>query len=109
MAYAQRKQRAIENVAGILADARDDAAMRRDEEHARAVEDRAETGERDVFDFVDDRPSPGFQRALDSARQSRFVQERFHVNDSVELDAAFGPDQDDDEREPTDEDDDIFG
>ncbi len=108
MSHAERTQRAIEHVDGILADARDDAAMRRDEEHARDAEDRTETAERDVFDFTDDRPEPGFQRALDSARQSRFAQERFHGSGAAELDAAFGPDKDDDDRELTDDEDDFI-
>ena len=109
MSYAQRKQRAAENVAGLLSDAEHDAAMRRDEEDARAAEDRAEQSQRDVFDFADDRLPVGHQRALDSARESRFCQERFHGDDAAELRAAFGSDRGDDEREPTDDEDDIFG
>ena len=106
MTYAQRRQRAIEDVRGLLADARDDREMVLDEQHARAAEDRAETGGRDAFDFMDDRPSPGHQRALDSVRESQFCQERFHGDDAAQLRAAFGPDKDDDDL--TDDEDDYL-
>ncbi len=110
MSYAERKQRAIENVDGLLADQRDDAEMVRDEQRVRDAEDRTETGERDAADFMDDRRSPGFARAVQSVRESRFAQERFHGSGAAELDAAFGsgPDRDDDDGGVEDDEDDFL-
>lgn len=102
---ATRREEAIQHAEETLADSRDDAEMRRDDAHAQDAEDRVEQAQRDEFDFMDDRPTPGVQRALDSARQSRFCQERFHGSGSAELDAAFGPDKDDEPELSDDEDD----
>ena len=108
MSYEQRKVDAVEHVDNILADARDDSEMRRDERRVRDAEDRAGTAERDSFDFADDRPAPGFQRALDSATQSGFAQARFYGGGSDELDAAFGSGRADDDGAVVDDDDDYL-
>ena len=93
LTYEDSKHNAIQHVGDDLADIRDDADMRRDNEHAQHLADQADESKRDPFDFADDRPAPGFQRALDSARQSRYCQTRFHHDElsaDNELSQIFG-------------------
>ncbi len=105
MNYEQRKQRAIENVGGLLADGRGDAEYRDQIAAEQAAEDREYEDNRDVNDIFSNSVKPSLKRAIESAGESAFCRARSadHLSDEDRAAEIFGGDPRDDSADDEDD------